>query len=153
MWMIFDSAVLISQFNLSVPYQLRFLFAYQPKVMSQVLGIVYRAITTYITQQAGYTKVSSNTGAVTFIQRFGGAVNLNVHFHSTLVLIGFLLTIYTLNVIVLLDSIDCGGSASIGLVAAVSLIGALPFFQTGTSAIRSALANWISTNALSNGLG
>ena len=49
--------------------------------MSQVLGIVYRAITTYITQQAGYTKVSSNTGAVTFIQRFGGAVNLNVHFH------------------------------------------------------------------------
>ena len=49
--------------------------------MSQVLGIVYRAITTYITQQAGYTKVLSNTGAVTFIQRFGGAVNLNVHFH------------------------------------------------------------------------
>ena len=25
--------------------------------------------------------MSSNTGAVTFIQRFGGAVNLNVHFH------------------------------------------------------------------------
>ena len=69
------------QWVLSVPYQLRFLFAYQPKVMSQVLGIVYRAITTYITQQAGYTKVSSNTGAVTFIQRFGGAVNLNIHFH------------------------------------------------------------------------
>ena len=40
------------QWVLSVPYQLRFLFAYQPKVMSQVLGIVYRAITTYITQHS-----------------------------------------------------------------------------------------------------
>ena len=54
------------QWVLSVPYQLRFLFAYQPKVMSQVLGIVYRAITTYITQQAGYTKVSLNTGIITW---------------------------------------------------------------------------------------
>jgi len=69
------------QWVLSVPYQLRFLFASQPKIMSQSLGIVYRAIASYITKQAGCTKASSQTGAVTLIQRFGGAVNLNVHFH------------------------------------------------------------------------
>jgi len=69
------------QWVLSMPYQLRFLFASQPKIMSQALGIVYRAIATYITKQAGCTKASSQMGAVTLIQRFGGAVNLNVHFH------------------------------------------------------------------------
>jgi len=58
------------QWMLSVPYQLRFLFASHPKIMNQLLSIVYRAIATYITKQAGCTKVLSNTGAVTFIQRF-----------------------------------------------------------------------------------
>ncbi len=74
---------LMRQWVLSVPYPLRFLFANKPAIMSKVLGIVYRAIATHITKQAGYTKSSPQTGAITLIQRFGGAVilNLNVHFH------------------------------------------------------------------------
>jgi hypothetical protein len=49
--------------------------------MGKVLGIVYRAIATHLRRKAGYTKATAQTGAVTPIQRFGGAVNLNIHFH------------------------------------------------------------------------
>jgi hypothetical protein len=69
------------QWVLSVPFPLRFLFAAQPAVMGKVLGIVYRAIATHLRRKAGYTKATAQTGAVTLIQRFGGAVNLNIHFH------------------------------------------------------------------------
>ena len=69
------------QWVLSVPFPLRFLFASQPAVMGQVLGIVYRAIATHLIHKAGYTKTTAQTGAVTLIQRFGGALNLNIHFH------------------------------------------------------------------------
>jgi hypothetical protein len=69
------------QWVLSVPFPLRFLFANQPAVMSKVLGIVYRSIATHLTRKAGYTKTTAHTGAVTLIQRFGGSLNLNIHFH------------------------------------------------------------------------
>jgi hypothetical protein len=49
--------------------------------MSRVLGLVYRAIETHLIQQAGCTRATAKTGAVTLIQRFGGALNLNIHFH------------------------------------------------------------------------
>ena len=65
------------QWVLSVPFQLRFLFASQPAIMEKALGIVYRTISTHITKKAGYTKTTGHTGAVTLIQRFGGAINLN----------------------------------------------------------------------------
>jgi hypothetical protein len=67
---------------LSFPYPLRFLFASQPVVMGQVLGIVYRCIATHLIKQAGFShKSARTTGAVTLIQRFGSALNLNIHFH------------------------------------------------------------------------
>ena len=66
---------------LSVPFQLRFLFASQPVIMGKALGIVYRAISTHITKKSGQTKTTAYTGAVTLIQRFGSALNLNVHLH------------------------------------------------------------------------
>jgi len=66
---------------LSVPFPLRFLFSSQPVVMAKVLGIVYRTIATHLTKKAGFTKTTSQTGAVTLIQRFGSALNLNIHFH------------------------------------------------------------------------
>ncbi len=50
--------------------------------MSKALGIVYRTIATHLTHhQAGYTNATAHTGAVTLIQRFGSALNLNIHFH------------------------------------------------------------------------
>ena len=66
------------QWVLSVPFPLRFLFASRPAIMGRVLGIVYRTIATHLTRKAGYTKATAQTGAVTLIQRFGGAVNLNI---------------------------------------------------------------------------
>ena len=47
--------------------------------MGQVLGIVYRAIETHLIYQAGMTRTAAKTGAVTLIQRFGSALNLNIH--------------------------------------------------------------------------
>ena len=69
------------QWVLSFPFPLRFLFASNPKAMTGVLGIVCRAIATHLSHKAGLTKPAAQTGAVTLIQRFGSALNLNIHFH------------------------------------------------------------------------
>ena len=69
------------QWVLSVPFPLRFLFASKPAVMGKVLGIVHRAIATHLIRKADYTKTTAQTGAITLIQCFGGALNLNIHFH------------------------------------------------------------------------
>ena len=72
----------LRQWVLSFPFQMRFLFAKDPKVMGEVLTIVHRAISTYLIKKVGLTKKSgAKTGSVTFIQRFGGSLNLNIHFH------------------------------------------------------------------------
>ena len=68
------------QWVLSFSFQLRFLFAGRPEAMGRVLGIVYRAIETYLIQQPGCIRAEARTGAVTVIQHFGGALNLNIHF-------------------------------------------------------------------------
>ena len=49
--------------------------------MSQVLGIVTRAIASHLIKAAGYQHETAQTGAVTLIQRFGSALNMNIHFH------------------------------------------------------------------------
>jgi len=64
--------------------------------MTGVLGIVYRAISTHLTHQAGFTKPSAQTGAVTLIQHFGSAPNLNIHVHM-----------------IFLDGVYTGGSSSL----------------------------------------
>lgn len=77
-------AVPMRQWVLSFPFPLRFLFASRPKIMGKVLGIVYRVLATHLIHKAGFTHATASTGAVTLIQRFGGALNLNVHFHMLL---------------------------------------------------------------------
>ncbi len=71
----------VRQWVLSFPYPLRFLFASRPDVMGRVLGIVYRCIATHLIKKAGFSRKTAQGGAVTLIQRFGSALNLNVHFH------------------------------------------------------------------------
>ena len=72
----------IRQWVLSFAYPLRFLFATRPAVLSEVLGIVYRAISTFLVRRAGLrVHAGACTGAVTLIQRFGSALNLNPHLH------------------------------------------------------------------------
>ncbi len=67
----------VRQWVLSFPYALRFLFASRPAIMGEVLGIVYRAIATHLINNAGFTRNTAHTGAVTLVQRFGSALNLN----------------------------------------------------------------------------
>jgi hypothetical protein len=71
----------VRQWVLSVPFPLRYLFATDPVAMGAVLGIVYRAIAAHLVRKAGLTQARARTGAVTLIQRFGSALNLNIHFH------------------------------------------------------------------------
>jgi hypothetical protein len=71
----------IRQWVLSFPFQLRFLFASRPELMGKALGIVHRAIASHLVKKAGKTQKTAQTGSVTLIQRFGSALNLNVHFH------------------------------------------------------------------------
>jgi hypothetical protein len=47
--------------------------------MGQVLGIVYRCMTTHLIKKAGFSCKAAQTGAVSLIQRFGSALNLNIH--------------------------------------------------------------------------
>ena len=51
----------------------------------QVLAVVYRPISSYLLIKADATRTTGYTGAVTPIQRFGSAPNLNVHFHMIFV--------------------------------------------------------------------
>ena len=60
---------------------MRFLFASKPEAIGPVLGIVQRVIAGWLADQAGVERASAQCGAVTLIQRFGSALNLNVHFH------------------------------------------------------------------------
>ena len=49
--------------------------------MGKVLGIVQRVLSTHLIRKAGFTRAVAKTGAVTLVQHFGSALNLNLHFH------------------------------------------------------------------------
>ena len=71
----------VRQWVLSFPIPLRVLFAAHPEVLAPALRIVHRVISGFLTKQAGLKRHQAATGAVTLIQRFGSATNLNIHLH------------------------------------------------------------------------
>ena len=71
----------LRQWVLSLPHALRFQLATDPAALTLVLGEAYRAISRHLLSEAGLTRAGGATGAVTLVQRFGSALNLNVHFH------------------------------------------------------------------------
>ena len=66
---------------LSLPISLRLLLAAQPKLVTPVLQVMHRVITRHLLGQAGLKAEQADSGAVTLIQRFGSAANLNIHLH------------------------------------------------------------------------
>jgi hypothetical protein len=67
---------------LTFPFPLRFLFANDPHGLSEVLAVVQRAISSFVIRHSGLTVSSgARTSAVTLVQRFGSALNLNPHLH------------------------------------------------------------------------
>jgi Putative transposase/Transposase zinc-binding domain len=71
----------VRQWVLSFPIPLRILFAAHPELLSSVLAVIHRVIATFLIKQAGAKRSEAHTGAVTLIQRFGSAANLNIHLH------------------------------------------------------------------------
>jgi len=71
------------QWVLSFPYKLRYQMAHNPRLTNKILSIFTVVISSYHKKKAKkYGIKNSQIGAVTFIQRFGSALNLNVHFHT-----------------------------------------------------------------------
>jgi ribosomal protein S27E len=72
----------IRQWVLAFPWPLRLLLSTRPAAVTRVLAIVTRAIETALIRRAGLTRTGgARGGVVTLIQRFGSALNLNVHLH------------------------------------------------------------------------
>lgn len=71
----------LRQWVLTLPIPLRLLCAADTRALSEILRIVYRCLSSHLIARAHLDKHSARTGAVTFIQRFGGSVNLHIHFH------------------------------------------------------------------------
>lgn len=78
----------VRQWVLSFPMPARFWMARNPHLMSSLLNIFMRAVHRYY--KNSFLKNSAlnlreykvQTGSLTVIQRFGGALNLNIHFHT-----------------------------------------------------------------------
>jgi len=71
----------VRQWVLSLPIPLRILLAAHPDLLSALLQIIHRVIATFLIKQSGRKRAQAHTGAVTLIQRFGSAANLNIHLH------------------------------------------------------------------------
>ena len=70
------------QWVFTVPKSLRLCLAREPAWASWVNQLIVRAIRVWQRRQArGLGVHNGQTGAVSFVQRFGGLLNLNVHYH------------------------------------------------------------------------
>ena len=74
------------QWVLSMPFPLRYRLAYDRTLATPLLAAFLRAVFASLRRRARecYGIRKAKCGAVTFLQRFGGSLNLNVHFHSLL---------------------------------------------------------------------
>jgi len=67
------------QWVLTVPWKRRWLLARDPEVACGVLGAALNLLERWYRKQAG--RPDGKGGSITAIQRFGSALNLNLHFH------------------------------------------------------------------------
>jgi hypothetical protein len=73
----------VRQWVLSVPKRLRYFLQHEPEAISAVLHIVLRVIEARLRQGSGCAR--GRLGAVSFVQRFGSALNAHVHFHCCVI--------------------------------------------------------------------
>jgi hypothetical protein len=73
----------VRQWVLSLPFPLRYRLTYDPSLLSDVLNVFIRALFGDLRRRARrlLDLQHSQCGAVTFVQRFGDALNANPHFH------------------------------------------------------------------------
>jgi len=70
----------VRQWVLSLPYRMRYQLAWDHELCRAVVGVFVRAVLGFLRARARDNGVADGRGgAVAVIQRFGGALNLNVH--------------------------------------------------------------------------
>jgi hypothetical protein len=73
----------VRQWVLSLPYRLRYLLAWDHDLCRAVAGVLSQAVFRLLRERARDAGVEGGrSGGVIVIQRFGGALNLNVHLHA-----------------------------------------------------------------------
>lgn len=76
----------VRQWVLTLPHRLRYRLAYDHNLCRATLAVYVRAVLGFYRRRARRRGVDDGRGgAVTVIQRFGGGLQLNVHFHSLFV--------------------------------------------------------------------
>lgn len=79
-------AVPVRQWVLSLPYELRSVPAYDAKALTAMVRAFATAIERrYVDWARDHGSSAARFGAVTFVQRFGSSLNLNVHFHVVVI--------------------------------------------------------------------
>ena len=76
----------VRQWVLTLPYRLRYALAWDHRLCRAVLAVFIRAVLGFERRRAARRgSADGSGGAVTAIQRFGSALNTNVHFHTLVV--------------------------------------------------------------------
>ena len=82
---VFPASAPVRQWVVSVPIPLRYWMAVSSALMGQVNGIITRAIGAHYRRSGSQrlrARETTQTASVSVIQRFGGSLNLNIHFHQ-----------------------------------------------------------------------
>jgi hypothetical protein len=73
----------VRQWVLSLPYRVRYLLAWDHDLCRAIVAVYLRAVLRFLRRRAQRDGIpDGRSGAVAIIQRFGGALNLNVHIHA-----------------------------------------------------------------------
>ena len=73
----------VRQWVLSLPFGLRFAVAFDRELCRQVRTMFMDTVLAVLRRRSRRQGIrKGQSGAVVFVQRFGGALNLNVHFHA-----------------------------------------------------------------------
>src|SRR5499427_3447664 len=76
------------QWVVSVPVPLRYWMAASQELTAKVHTVIRTTIGQYYVNQAlqrGHARATVHPGSVTFLQRFGSALNVNLHFHCVFI--------------------------------------------------------------------
>ena len=73
----------VRQWVLTLPPRVRYVLAWRQDLCTAVAGVLFRAMQRHLCSWAGTRALGEcQSGAVIVVQRFGGALNLNVHLHA-----------------------------------------------------------------------
>jgi hypothetical protein len=77
----------VRQWVLTVPHRLRYMLAFDHTLCRAVVGVFMRAVLGFLRRRARAERgvTDGRSGAVAIIQRFGSALNTNIHAHALVV--------------------------------------------------------------------